>query len=524
MTLSVTVAARSQPCSMAYSAIAAPSSWATLPSENASLPWSPKRSGPIWSVPMHGATASTPRVIASCTAGVAKSTSQVTSSTSAPPSMSSIAADFVRSGSSWWSMTRSWSWRPSTPPSSLILSTWISAAVTAGPSKGAICPVRSTAAPITIGSSVASSPPPPVSAATSPPSPSSSSSPPQAATASPNANRRASSRLHLLIPLMPNSSRPFVFDPAPPPGPGLLPETTLPFPSRGGTWSCAGGPGRPGHPLALVHQLVHEVPEVGGLLLAGEEPHVPELRERGHGVHRRVEDELRPLRRQQVGEGLRLEARVEEEPLHLADPLVRRTRARVRAQPRGRVELVLDVRVVVAVAAHEGHGRDDLPVAVTPHDLLGAEAVLDRHHGRVGGVTGECRRRGAKLCGLRGQDHQVEPGQLGRVGGRPQARGEVVLPGDPEAPLLEGARVPGAPRQHPDVGDRREVGRVEAADDAAAHDADALRHVLASTAARSHCCRKASRPRRTSSPGSSGQSESGYADPKVPSSEKTSSS
>ena len=49
-----------QPFRYAYSAIAEPSSWATLPKLNASLPALPKRFGPIWSVPMHGAIVSLP--------------------------------------------------------------------------------------------------------------------------------------------------------------------------------------------------------------------------------------------------------------------------------------------------------------------------------------------------------------------------------------------------------------------------------------------------------------------------------
>ena len=52
-----------QPFRYAYSAIAEPSSWATLPKLNASLPFAPKRFGPIWSVPMHGAIVSLPRLI-----------------------------------------------------------------------------------------------------------------------------------------------------------------------------------------------------------------------------------------------------------------------------------------------------------------------------------------------------------------------------------------------------------------------------------------------------------------------------
>ena len=60
-----------QPRLCAYSAIADPSSWATLPKLKASLPCLLNRFGPIWSVPMQGAIASLPRLIASWTTGVA---------------------------------------------------------------------------------------------------------------------------------------------------------------------------------------------------------------------------------------------------------------------------------------------------------------------------------------------------------------------------------------------------------------------------------------------------------------------
>ena len=72
MTVSVASEALFQPRFHAYSAIAEPSSWATLPNENASRPLAPKRFGPIWSVPMHAATVSLPALIAVWTTGAAE--------------------------------------------------------------------------------------------------------------------------------------------------------------------------------------------------------------------------------------------------------------------------------------------------------------------------------------------------------------------------------------------------------------------------------------------------------------------
>src|SRR6185437_4657246 len=77
MTVSVARAAVFQPLLRAYWAMADPSSCATLPKLNARRPFGPNRFGPIWSVPIQGAIARTPRSIAALTTGAAKSTSQV---------------------------------------------------------------------------------------------------------------------------------------------------------------------------------------------------------------------------------------------------------------------------------------------------------------------------------------------------------------------------------------------------------------------------------------------------------------
>src|SRR5215218_3683812 len=120
---------------------------------------------------MQGATVRSPAWIPSWVDGVAQSTSQVTHMTSAPWSIRSTAAAFVRAGSSRVFWTLNSSLRPSTPPAAFTCSAWICAAVRAGPSKNFMSFVWSTAAPIVIGPFSAVAPPP------------SSSSSPQPATA-----------------------------------------------------------------------------------------------------------------------------------------------------------------------------------------------------------------------------------------------------------------------------------------------------------------------------------------------------
>ena len=101
---------------------------------------------------MHGATVSLPALIASCTTGAAKSTSQVVKMMSAFWPISFAAHAFAIAGLlPCVSQVMIWSGRPLTPPLALTCSTRSWAAASAGPSNGAIAPFESNAQPITIG-------------------------------------------------------------------------------------------------------------------------------------------------------------------------------------------------------------------------------------------------------------------------------------------------------------------------------------------------------------------------------------
>ena len=155
-----------QPLRYAYSAIAEPSSWATLPKLNASLPALPKRFGPIWSVPMHGAIVSLPALSDSWTTGVAKSTSHVVKTMCAPWPSRLAAHDLALAGLLLFvSQVTSLNGRPRTPPLALIWPMRIFAAASAGLSNGAMFPLLSNAQPITIGDAAfVAEPPSPVPA------------------------------------------------------------------------------------------------------------------------------------------------------------------------------------------------------------------------------------------------------------------------------------------------------------------------------------------------------------------------
>ena len=171
--------------------------------------------------------------------------------------------------------------------------------------------------------------------------------------------------------------------------------------------------GRGGDRLALVDEIADEMAKVGEPLGLGEVEVVGEARQRGDAVHRRVEDQLRPLRRAQIGERLRLQPARDDQ---LRDPArVRLRRAAVGADPGGGVEDVLDVRVAVTRAAHERDRGEERPLAVRRHDLLRTEPVLDRHHGRSRERAFEPRRERLEVGALARQDRELGVGgQRGR--------------------------------------------------------------------------------------------------------------
>ena len=196
--------------------------------------------------------------------------------------------------------------------------------------------------------------------------------------------------------------------------------------------------------------------------------------DRGHAVHRMVEDQLRPLGRAHVGEHLRFEPGSNEE---LADDFGRRRRRSAwmeRPEPGRRVQLVFDLVITVADPAHEGDRRDQRPVAVAGQQLLGADAVLDGHEHGVGEPFRERRHRCVHLRGLGRHDAQVEFGQGSRVGRGEHRGGEVRLARDREPVFVEGVRVLFPPHQHRHLGFTSQVHRAQAADHPGADDADPL--------------------------------------------------
>ena len=110
--------------------------------------------------------------------------------------------------------------------------------------------------------------------------------------------------------------------------------------------------------------------------------------------------------------------------------------------------------------------------------LVGADAVLHRHHDRVRPVAGDPAGNRVEVECLAGEDHELRLGQLLRCGRRLQLCGEVGAAADLETLLPQRAGVLVSADESRDLGDTREVRGKEAADHAGAGDAHA-RHELA---------------------------------------------
>ena len=181
---------------------------------------------------------------------------------------------------------------------------------------------------------------------------------------------------------------------------------------------------------------------------------VRQVGQRGDGVHGRVEDQLRPLRRAKVGERAGAQARVDEQLLDLLRLLVGR-RPGEGPEPRLGVELVLDVRVGVADAAHERHGGDQRPVAA-------ARAGAPRRRGRSGSSSSSrpaqrpasAAAASSSCVALVATMPRSKSGSSAGSAVANTRGGEVGLAGDPQAAVVQRLRVLVAARQHADLGHR----------------------------------------------------------------------
>ena len=106
--------------------------------------------------------------------------------------------------------------------------------------------------------------------------------------------------------------------------------------------------------FAFFNQFVQEMAEIAEFSFGSEVRRVRQLGQRGDGVHRRVEDQLRPLRRTSIVQSFGLQSRCIDQCGQFFDQLEGRVCRLERPHPGRSIEFVVHVIVGKARAAHEG--------------------------------------------------------------------------------------------------------------------------------------------------------------------------
>ena len=156
----------------------------------------------------------------------------------------------------------------------------------------------------------------------------------------------------------------------------------------------------------------------------------------------------------------------------------RERRVLVRAEPRLRVEDVLDVGVRVPRPAHEGHAGDDRPLAVRTDDLLGADPVQDGHHRRLREAALERLAADSSPDAFVATIATSNGWQRRGIVGCHHLGLAVALAAHTEAVTIQCVRVLSAASQHGDVANTGQMTREEAPDDSRSDDADPLDRCL----------------------------------------------
>ncbi len=246
-------------------------------------------------------------------------------------------------------------------------------------------------------------------------------------------------------------------------GPGRVIDQGLGIGVEGDALSARDG-------LALVDQAADERAQVGALADAP----VREARERAERIRGRVEDDLAPLRRARVGDGVGRHARPRAGVGQALD-LVHRRRLRLeRPERRVALDVPLHDAGLEQLAGREGRAADHA-LDVARERLLVADAVHDRGHGTVGeGVRGRQRSRTRRASPwsrrCRARTAAAPPGRswhAGRACTSPAPR-------QPQAVRVDrvDVRLREIEGPHLDVVERGEIGREQRPDRAAADDAD----------------------------------------------------
>src|SRR6266849_3399265 len=219
---------------------------------------------------------------------------------------------------------------------------------------------------------------------------------------------------------------------------------------------------------------MQQMTKIGEFIFVGE---VRRVRQSGQGrsaVHRRVEDQLRPLCRLGIFKGLSFQAGGDDERGSVLDDGKGRAARLERSHPGRRVEFILDVCVAVTSAAHKSGAANNVTASMAGDNLFTTQTVLRGQHSAFVEAVADGTNGLLDLNGFGGYDSEIEIGQLRRVGGGFQLDGNFVASGNVEAVAVQRAGVLFAADVRPDLGYARQMGCIERTDRATSDDADFL--------------------------------------------------
>jgi hypothetical protein len=158
------------------------------------------------------------------------------------------------------------------------------------------------------------------------------------------------------------------------------------------------------HFLAFLNQPVQQVPQIREFRFRSKVGSVRKSGQSRNTIYRRVKDELRPLSRTRILQGLCVQVAFDQQIGGILHNRERRAPWLIRAKPSGRVQLVLHVRIAVARSAHEGCSPDHVSPRVLRDDLFAAQTILRRNQRAFVESLTQARQRLSQLCCLGGDN------------------------------------------------------------------------------------------------------------------------
>ena len=216
------------------------------------------------------------------------------------------------------------------------------------------------------------------------------------------------------------------------------------------------------HALPFIDQLVKKMSQTRRLAFIRKMWRMWQAGQSGNAIDRSIEDQLRPLGGPRIRKCFGFQAAGNNQVGRFFHDRKRRVPWLKGAHPRRRIQFVLDMRITVPRAAHEGCAAYNLPPRVFGDDFFAAQTVLGR---KDRAFLEEMRDRTHSLRGLQclaGNDSQIKLRQFRRIVRGAKLHVKIVRSGDPEPLFIERPRMLRPSHVCPHFRHARKVRRIKA--------------------------------------------------------------